>query len=63
MRGGGLLCMMAIRNIIVVLFFFEQDLLEMKIKYKQDCLLQGQAQLEQRVVFCFHILRLRSKKQ
>ena len=32
--GGGLLCMMAIRHIIVVLFFIEQVLLEMKIKHK-----------------------------
>ena len=36
MREGGLLCMMAIRHIIVVLFFIEQDLLEMKIKHKLD---------------------------
>ena len=28
---------------------------------KQDCLLQGQALLNQRVVFRFSILRLRSK--
>ena len=34
MREGGLLCMMAIRHIIVVLFFIEQVLLEMKIKHK-----------------------------
>ena len=32
-------------------------------KTKQDCLLQGQAQLDQRVVFRFSTLRLRSKKQ
>ena len=37
MREGGLLCMMAIRHIIVVLFFIEQDLLEMKIKHKLVC--------------------------
>ena len=30
---------------------------------KQDCLLQGQAQLDQRVVFCFCTLKLRSKKE
>ena len=30
---------------------------------KQDFLLQGQAQLDQRVVFCFSTLILRSKKQ
>ena len=29
---------------------------------KQDCLLQGQAQLDQRVIFGFCTLRLRSKK-
>ena len=33
------------------------------LKDIQDCLLQGQAQLDQRAVFCFSILRLRSKKQ
>ena len=37
MREGGLLCMMAIRHIIVVLFFIEQDVLEMKIKHKSVC--------------------------
>ena len=30
---------------------------------KQDCLLQGQAQLDQRVIFRFSTLRLRSKKE
>ena len=30
-----------------------------KQSIKQDCLLQGQAQLDQRVVFCFCTLRLR----
>ena len=30
---------------------------------KQDCLLQGQAQMDQRVVFRFSTLRLRQKKQ
>ena len=34
-----------------------------KIETKQDCLLQGQAQLDQRVVFCFSTLRSRSKIQ
>ena len=33
------------------------------ISYIQDCLLQGQAQLDHRVVFGFSTLRLRSKKQ
>ena len=32
---------------------------ELKMKQEQDCLLQGQAQLDQRVVFRFSILRLR----
>ena len=32
-------------------------------KIEQDCLLQGQAQLDQRVVFRFCTLRLRSKKE
>ena len=34
-----------------------------EIHLEQDCLLQGQAQLDQWVVFCFSTLRLRSKKQ
>ena len=32
------------------------------MEHQQDCLLQGQAQLNQRVVFCFSTLRLKSKK-
>ena len=35
----------------------------MNLRSKQDCLLQGQAQLDQRVVFCFCTLKLRSKKE
>ena len=30
---------------------------------QQDCLLQGQAQMDQRVIFCFCTLKLRSKKE
>ena len=40
--------------------FFNTPLRFIKfIKLRQDCLLQGQAQLDQRVVFCFCTLRLR----
>ena len=44
-----------------VRFMFSSSFRKLGLDFnlEQDCLLQGQAQLDQRVVFCFCTLRLR----
>ena len=39
--------------------WIEYLLSQARLERKQDCLLQGQAQLDQRAVFCFSTIRLR----